>query len=88
MSDYPMLISNKLHSFRNFMVQRCKFSIELKNFPPDLSGEPREPVIRKMRILMQRKQRRHGQAAGPGGWIRPLRVQKKRIGFYGSAIIE
>ena len=22
------------------MVQRCKFSIELKNFPPDLSGEP------------------------------------------------
>ena len=21
MSDYPMLISNKLHSFRNFMVQ-------------------------------------------------------------------
>jgi hypothetical protein len=23
-----------------FMVQRCKFSIELKNFPPDLSGEP------------------------------------------------
>ena len=34
------------------------------------------------------KQRRHGQAAGPGGWIRPLQVQKKRIGFYGSAIIE
>ena len=22
MSDYPMLISNKLHSFRNFMMQR------------------------------------------------------------------
>jgi len=22
MSDYPMLISNKLHSFRNFWVQR------------------------------------------------------------------
>ena len=21
MSDYPMLISNKLHSFRNFMLQ-------------------------------------------------------------------
>ena len=21
MSDYPMLISNKLHSFRNFLVQ-------------------------------------------------------------------
>jgi hypothetical protein len=26
-----------------FMVQRCKFSIELKNFPPDLSGEPKKP---------------------------------------------
>jgi hypothetical protein len=25
------------------MVQRCKFSIELKNFPPDLSGEPNLP---------------------------------------------
>ena len=24
MSDYPMLISNKLHSFRNFSVQRYK----------------------------------------------------------------
>ena len=24
MSDYPMLISNKLHSFRNFDVQRYK----------------------------------------------------------------
>ena len=24
MSDYPMLISNKLHSFRNFMMQRYK----------------------------------------------------------------
>ena len=22
MSDYPMLISNKLHSFRNFVVQK------------------------------------------------------------------
>ena len=22
MSDYPMLISNKLHSFRNFLLQR------------------------------------------------------------------
>ena len=26
MSDYPMLISNKLHSFRNFRVQRYKNS--------------------------------------------------------------
>ena len=27
------------------MVQRCKFSIELKNFPPDLSGEPLLPPV-------------------------------------------
>ena len=26
MSDYPMLISNKLHSFRNFSVQKYKKS--------------------------------------------------------------
>ena len=25
MSDYPMLISNKLHSFRNFMAQNSQF---------------------------------------------------------------
>ena len=25
MSDYPMLISNKLHSFRNFGIQNYKF---------------------------------------------------------------
>ena len=24
MSDYPMLISNKLHSFRNFVAQKYK----------------------------------------------------------------
>ena len=26
MSDYPMLISNKLHSFRNFILQKYKKS--------------------------------------------------------------
>ena len=26
MSDYPMLISNKLHSFRNFKVQSYKIN--------------------------------------------------------------
>ena len=25
MSDYPMLISNKLHSFRNFVVQKQNY---------------------------------------------------------------
>ena len=28
MSDYPMLISNKLHSFRNFVMQTYKNSHE------------------------------------------------------------
>lgn len=33
MSDYPMLISNKLHSFRNFMVQKTlnKYYLILAN---------------------------------------------------------
>ena len=31
MSDYPMLISNKLHSFRNFLRQRYKKEKTKKN---------------------------------------------------------
>ena len=31
MSDYPMLISNKLHSFRNFGAQRYKKEKTKKN---------------------------------------------------------
>ena len=31
MSDYPMLISNKLHSFRNFSVQIYTKSLILNN---------------------------------------------------------
>ena len=30
MSDYPMLISNKLHSFRNFQTQRYFFLTKIK----------------------------------------------------------
>ena len=33
MSDYPMLISNKLHSFRNFGVQKNNYFGKLKNNP-------------------------------------------------------
>lgn len=29
MSDYPMLISNKLHSFRNFMLQISTLRVKL-----------------------------------------------------------
>ena len=32
MSDYPMLISNKLHSFRNFILQKYKFSFNNPHF--------------------------------------------------------
>ena len=30
MSDYPMLISNKLHSFRNFVTQRYNNLVVLR----------------------------------------------------------
>jgi len=32
MSDYPMLISNKLHSFRNFRVQKYEKEKKKRNF--------------------------------------------------------
>ena len=32
MSDYPMLISNKLHSFRNFLLQSYLFIRHQSNF--------------------------------------------------------
>ena len=31
MSDYPMLISNKLHSFRNFIVQSYKKAVSFQD---------------------------------------------------------
>ena len=34
MSDYPMLISNKLHSFRNFMSQNYEKNRIIKPLPP------------------------------------------------------
>ena len=30
MSDYPMLISNKLHSFRNFLVTNIHFLYQIQ----------------------------------------------------------
>ena len=32
MSDYPMLISNKLHSFRNFDMQKYEKRLSLQPF--------------------------------------------------------
>ena len=31
MSDYPMLISNKLHSFRNFLMQSYKKAVSFQD---------------------------------------------------------
>ena len=39
MSDYPMLISNKLHSFRNFCLQRYTFLGELTSKYHTFLGE-------------------------------------------------
>ena len=42
MSDYPMLISNKLHSFRNFCLQRYKILCYIKR-----KGEEKSPPSSK-----------------------------------------
>jgi hypothetical protein len=59
-----------------FMVQRCKFSIELKNFPPDLSGEPFlycfSPVVKK----------RHKKRAKV--FIKPAHILKNPPPLWGS----
>ena len=44
MSDYPMLISNKLHSFRNFMLQRYNLldkSCNAGQYPPGFFIAPK-----------------------------------------------
>ena len=38
MSDYPMLISNKLHSFRNFKPQIYEKSLEKTNKKGQMSS--------------------------------------------------
>ena len=52
MSDYPMLISNKLHSFRNFHLQNynifsCKYAngIYLSLFNRQMSGKQRNLML-------------------------------------------
>ena len=42
MSDYPMLISNKLHSFRNFLMQNYGKSLE---YPPNCSRLTQQDLI-------------------------------------------
>jgi hypothetical protein len=45
MSDYPMLISNKLHSFRNFMTQNYWFFFNYASFLPMLTYIIHKDVI-------------------------------------------
>ena len=40
MSDYPRLISNKLHSFRNFMAQSYGIIPKSQAKPPDKCHTP------------------------------------------------
>ena len=48
MSDYPMLISNKLHSFRNFIMQSYKFCLFIHTFIHNKLG-----IIKKGGICFQ-----------------------------------
>ena len=46
MSDYPMLISNKLHSFRNFMPQRYNIFVDkVSPEPRDCWFESKAPLV-------------------------------------------
>ena len=38
MSDYPMLISNKLHSFRNFQLQTYNYFPKIPLFEKEYFG--------------------------------------------------
>ena len=51
MSDYPMLISNKLHSFRNFRMQRY----ESVNNAGITSAENKWPHLKKALPLQSEK---------------------------------
>ena len=42
MSDYPMLISNKLHSFRNFLEQKYEKKRNLQ-YQPETSNQKSPP---------------------------------------------
>ena len=41
MSDYPMLISNKLHSFRNFILQRYIFLRQRTTYASSMTNSAR-----------------------------------------------
>ena len=45
MSDYPMLISNKLHSFRNFMMQTYTFYVNYNTSRPFFLIFPLSPCL-------------------------------------------
>ena len=47
MSDYPMLISNKLHSFRNFQLQIYEKSVAKQKICSENSISGKRMFIRK-----------------------------------------
>ena len=48
MSDYPMLISNKLHSFRNFRLQIYRFLAKLRKVSTKSSAARLKNTFLKM----------------------------------------
>ena len=48
MSDYPMLISNKLHSFRNFATQYYEYMLALPVYFSDRKNERMELMPDKL----------------------------------------
>ena len=48
MSDYPMLISNKLHSFRNFLLQYYEYMLALPVYFSDRKNERMELMPDKL----------------------------------------
>ena len=51
MSDYPMLISNKLHSFRNFPITKIKSFLYQMDFIKKIIGMKELPVHQFKPIL-------------------------------------
>lgn len=52
MSDYPMLISNKLHSFRNFALQRYITSSNFQALRPPFSNYERHVKLRNAKTVI------------------------------------
>ena len=76
MSDYPMLISNKLHSFRNFTLQNYKKESQDRHkcgkvfIPPKFLGEKQSVPHRETTCFTPRN--------------KPFHTKKQKIAFCSS----